>query len=126
MSSYEEYIIKILKKYKVSFIREKTYKGLKQGRYRYDFYLPQYNCLIEVDGQFHFHPIQGRAALNKQMGHDKEKNSFALARGIKLYRIPYWEIENIKTFDDIFQQKFLVKSIFHNDLLMIKKGIINK
>ena len=47
----EEKIITILKKEKVPFEREKTFKDLKHGLYRYDFYLPSLNVLIEFDGQ---------------------------------------------------------------------------
>ena len=32
-----------------------------------------------------------------------------------MYINPYWEKENIKTSKDIFQDKFLVKSKWHND-----------
>jgi very-short-patch-repair endonuclease len=65
MSSYEEYFIKIFKKNQIKFIREKTFQDLKKGKFRYDFYLPNENILIEIDGEYHFHPIQGRAILLK-------------------------------------------------------------
>ena len=52
-SSLEEKIITILKKEKIKFQREKTYPDLKSGYYRFDFFLPQYNLLIEVDGAQH-------------------------------------------------------------------------
>ena len=50
VSSYEEQVALILKKERVKFYREKTYSDLKHGKYRYDFYLPVVNFLIEVDG----------------------------------------------------------------------------
>ena len=48
MSNLELYIIKILKKEKVDFEREKTFSDLKKNKYRYDFYLPKYNVLLEI------------------------------------------------------------------------------
>ena len=39
MSSYEEKIISLLKKSKLKFEREKTFTDLKNGRYRFDFYI---------------------------------------------------------------------------------------
>lgn len=117
MSNYEKYIMEILLKEKISFEREKTFKDLKQGKYRFDFYLPQRAIILEIDGEFHWKPIRGRAVLLKQQEHDRQKNSYCLANNIPLYRIPYWEIKNIHTFNDILNEKFLVKSKWHLDNL---------
>jgi very-short-patch-repair endonuclease len=68
MSSYEECVAKILKKYKLSFFREKTFCDLKKGKYRFDFYLPDFfgaPAIIEVDGEQHFKPIYGRQEFLK-------------------------------------------------------------
>jgi hypothetical protein len=54
MSKYEEQIIKILKKEKISFQREKTFSDLKHGLFRFDFYIPNLQgaqAIIEVDGE---------------------------------------------------------------------------
>lgn len=122
-SSYEEKIIKILQKAHINFQREKIYSDLRNGKYRYDFYIPSSNTLIEVDGQYHFFEIRGRAAFKKQQEHDRQKNAYALAHKIKLYRIPYWEIDNnlINTTYDIFTNNHLVNSKWHNDKLTIPK-----
>lgn len=118
-SNLEEHIIKILQKEKIKFQREKTYPDLKFGYYRFDFFLPQYNLLIEVDGAQHykfskiFH--KKRQDFLKAQERDRRKNSYALSHNISLYRIPYFEIENIHTFQDIFQDKFLVKDKWHCD-----------
>lgn len=117
MSKYEEQIIKILKQERIKIQREKTFSDLKHGLFRFDFYLPEKNTIIEVDGEQHFKPIYGRQAFLKGQEHDRQKNSYCLAHGIMLYRIPYWEIANIKKFSDITQLKFLVKDRWHNDCL---------
>lgn len=49
-SSYEEKIIKILQGAKINFEREKTFKDLRGGRYRYDFYIPEITTIVEMDG----------------------------------------------------------------------------
>ena len=121
MSSYENKIVQILRRESIKFEREKTYDDLRRGKYRFDFYIPEDNVLIEVDGQFHFKPILGRAALLKQQEHDRRKNSYCLANNIKLYRIPYWEVDNIKKVSDLFDDVFLVKEKFHNDYLVVPK-----
>ena len=111
-SSLEEKIITILKKEKIKFQREKTYPDLKFGYYRFDFLLPQHNLLIEVDGAQHH---KKRQDFLKAQERDRRKNSYALSHNIPLYRIPYFEIENINTFQDIIQDKFLVKNKWHCD-----------
>lgn len=62
-------------------------------------------------------------ALKKQKEHDRQKNSYALANKMKLYRIPYWDIDNnlIQTSFDIFKKKYLVTSKWHNDRLSVPK-----
>lgn len=121
MSSYENKIVQILRAESISFEREKTYHDLRRGRYRFDFYIPEENVLIEVDGQFHFKPILGRAAMLKQQESDRRKNTYCLANDIKLYRIPYWEMDKVNKVSDLFQEKFLVKNKFHNDFLEAPK-----
>lgn len=63
MSSYESYVINLLKKANIKFEREKTFNDLRGGKYRFDFYLPDYGqkpIIIEVDGEQHFKPVYGR------------------------------------------------------------------
>ena len=122
MSNYEKCVIKILKKESISFEREKTFQDLKHGLFRFDFYIPNYqgrHLIIEVDGEQHFKPIYGRQSFLKGQEHDRRKNSYCLANNIELYRIPYWEVKNLKTFSDILSPNFLVTSRWHSDLLEI-------
>lgn len=120
MSKYEIKVMEILKAGKVLFYREKTFKDLKKGLFRFDFYLPNYcgqQIIIEVDGEQHFKPIYGRQAFLKGQEHDRQKNSYCLAKGIVLYRVPYWEIAKLRTISDIFKEGFLVRTRWHNDIL---------
>ena len=118
-SSLEEHIIQILKKEKIKFEREKTYPDLKFGHYKFDFYLPEQNILCECDGIQHYKYTKvfhkKRQDFLKAKERDRRKNSYALSHNISLYRIPYFEIDNIKTFQDILQDKFLVKDKWHCD-----------
>ncbi len=125
ISNYENHIIKILNKEKIEFEREKTFNDLHGGRYRYDFYLPRYNYCIECDGQQHFFQVKRfqktRTDFLKQQEHDRIKNSYCLANNIRLYRIPYWEFDNINSFKDIIKEKYRVKNKWHNDVLKVPK-----
>ena len=123
MSKYEQLIARILTKNKINFQQEKSFNDLKNGILKFDFYLPNFNgtpVIIEVDGQQHFKIVkafqQNQLSLNKQQGYDRRKNSYCLANNIKLYRLPYWDFDNnrIKNLSDIFLEKNLVKSKWHN------------
>jgi hypothetical protein len=120
MSGYESQIISLLKASKIKFYREKTFSDLKHGLFRFDFYIFNLQgapAIIEVDGEQHFKPIYGRQSFLKGQEHDRRKNSYCLANNIRLYRIPYWEIKNLNSAEDIFKDKFLVKTRWHNDQL---------
>lgn len=118
-SSYEEHLLEIFRKEKIEVEREKTFRDLRRNKsfYRFDFYLPEHNILIEMDGEYHWKPIRGREALLKQQENDRLKNSFCLASEIPLYRIPYWKLKFIQNFDNIIEDEFRVKSKWHNDYL---------
>ena len=122
MSKYENYIMELLKKSKIKFYKEKTFKDLKRGLFRFDFYIQNLNgapAIVEVDGEQHFKPIYGRQAFLKGQEHDRQKNSYCLANNISLYRIPYWEIYNLKDASEIFTDEHLVKDRWHNDKLQL-------
>ena len=125
MSSYEEKIVKILKAAAIKFQREKTFSDLRGGKYRYDFYIPSTNTILEIDGQFHFKPIRGEQELKAQKERDRRKNSYALAHNISLYRIPYWDLDNndIKNYNNLIQKKYLVTSRWHNDRIKVPKNL---
>jgi very-short-patch-repair endonuclease len=120
-SSYEAVVINILRAAAINFEREKHFKDLRNGYYRFDFYIPSLNILIECDGEGHFQYIKkfhkSKSDFTKAQERDRLKNSYALAQGIKLYRIPYWEFENVKNFDDLIQVKFLVTTKWWNDII---------
>lgn len=120
-SKLEEHIIKVLQKDHIKFEREKTYPDLKSGYYRFDFYLPKYNYLIEVDGEHHFKYnkkfFDSRTDFLKAKERDRKKNSYCLAHKIPLYRIPFNKVESIQKFEDIIVDEFLVRSKWHNDTL---------
>ena len=47
--------------------------------------------------------------------HDRRKISYALANDIDIYLIPFWELKNIHTLNDILQDKFKAKTRWKND-----------
>lgn len=121
-SSYEKKVESLLKG-KVSYKREVTFPGLsgmKNTPLRFDFAIYDKGlllCLIEVDGEYHFHPIRGKLEFRRQQAYDQKKNHYCLLKNIKLIRIPYWEIENL-TYEKIFTNPhFVVTDKRHNYIL---------
>ena len=54
MSKGEDQIEYLLRKKKVTYIKEKNFPDFRGGKLRFDFYLPNTSTLIEVDGEQHF------------------------------------------------------------------------
>lgn len=70
----------------------------------FDFYIPDYNTIIEFDGRQHFEETDYFSyGLAKTKLHDKIKNDYCMMNGIKLVRIPYTQINQIhKILNEIF------------------------
>lgn len=117
----ENNIIKELQKNNIEYIKEKTFENLKNintnCNYRYDFYLPEHNRLIEFDGEQHFfnknHGWNNAEHFEKTQQSDKIKNEYALSHNIPLVRIPYWKRDNI-TLDILLEDKYLVTNAEEN------------
>lgn len=75
----------------------------------FDFYLSDYNCCIEFDGQQHFSQRNGWTKLEIIQKHDEIKNVFCKNNDIHLIRIPYWEINDIEyhLFDKLVEYNIL-------------------
>jgi very-short-patch-repair endonuclease len=64
----------------------------------FDFYIPDYNLLIEYDGEQHFKPIKqfgGVTTFNRTVENDDIKTEFAELNNINLLRIPFHKFNNI-------------------------------
>ena len=99
------------------YVFQKKFDDCKdQRRLPFDFYLPEFNCCIEVDGQQHFEPSKFSNESDEykdfiiRKKHDKIKTDYCLSHGIDLLRIDYNDIRrknnNYKT---ILLNKFTKK-----------------
>lgn len=97
-SKGEVIIRKFLEDNHIAFEREKSFFDCRDVKpLPFDFYLSEYNLLIEFDGQHHFEN-RGFGNLEKTQRHDRIKNEYCKLHNINLLRIPYWQgsqIENI-------------------------------
>ena len=109
-SKGEEKIKLILQQHNINYEQEKIFSDLPLKRF--DFYLPNFNLLIEYDGQQHYQNNGGwnsKENLENIQKRDKIKNEYALSHNIPLVRIPYWERDNI-TLDMLMGDKYLIKT----------------
>lgn len=101
-SQLEEITKRILQKYNIEYISQKEYKGLLGlggGNLSYDFYLPQYNTLIECQGIQHKKWIEGwitKEGFERQLEHDRRKKQYAIDHNINFLEIWYYDIDNIE------------------------------
>lgn len=81
-----------------------TYNGELMQKYRFDFFLPSYNIIIEYDGEQHSKPIEywgGLEELKATQRRDKIKTNYCLDNGITIIRIPYTHTDII--IDDLLE-----------------------
>lgn len=131
-SSGERRIRLILTKFNISFLQEHR---LDYSLLRYDFYLPDYNLLIEFDGIQHFEEVayfaskeKSKEELNYKQNNDKRKNQLAKEKNINLLRIPYYDFDNIleiliENLNKYGKQELNVEKIDINLINSIKKEI---
>ena len=63
----------------------------------FDFYLPQYNCCIEYDGEQHYKEVKiFRRPLEEIQKNDKIKTDYCAKHNIKLIRIPYIKLNEVE------------------------------
>jgi very-short-patch-repair endonuclease len=88
---------KYLKDNNIEYLKEKRFKDcLKHKPLPFDFYLPEYNLVIEVDGSHHFHVInfhkteqRNEEKFEERKENDEIKNKYCKESGMNLLRIPY-------------------------------------
>lgn len=116
----EQEIRRILNTYNIYYIAQKIFDGLiglGNGNLSYDFYLPQYNLLIEYQGEQHEKYTLGLHKsyndFEKQLEHDRRKQEYAQNNNINLLEIWYWDFENIEEILQpiIYQQTKTTKEV---------------
>jgi hypothetical protein len=78
--------------------------GLGNGNLSYDFYLHDYNLLIEYQGIQHELPVDflglgkkyAKQYFKKQQEHDKRKKEYAKLNGYNFLEIWYWDFDRIE------------------------------
>lgn len=102
-SKYEKIIEDILLKNSIMYFPQYKFNDCRDiNPLPFDFYLPQNNAIIEVDGQGHYYPVNFRGMSDKDAldtynatkKHDVIKNNYCNDNGYNLIRIPFYIIDN--------------------------------
>ena len=98
----EKKISSYLKKHNIKFKQQQTFEDCKNIlSLPFDFFLPDYNLLIEYDGIQHFEPREffgGEEAFKSLIERDRIKTEYANEHGsLSLLRIAYTDFDNIET-----------------------------
>lgn len=100
-SSRGERAVRIyLKKRKINFVEQYC---LTHERLPFDFYLTDYDTLIEYDGRQHFDPVHswgGVEGYRRRKLLDEKKNLLAMQECKILIRVPYTEFKNLESYLD--------------------------
>ena len=95
-----------LEQKRIKFISQFSMKDKNKNQFYCDFYLPDYNLVIEYQGEQHFHPVSNFGGVNafiKTQERDKNKRELLKEQQIELLEIPYMEYKNI---ENILDSKF--------------------
>lgn len=103
ISKGEELILTILAQNNIIFETQKTFDNCRflesNCLARFDFYLSEYNCLIEFDGKQHFQADENGWNTKENLYMTKErdafKNEWCKENNILLIRIPYWHLNDL-------------------------------
>lgn len=105
-SKGEQKISNILSQNNIKYEVQKTFSTCRfqNGKLAFfDFYLPDYNILIEYDGEQHyFYRNEGwntKENFKKTKERDIYKNNWCIQNNIKLIRIPYTKLNNLQLSD---------------------------
>ena len=123
-SKGEERVVRYLKKHKISFVSEKSFKGLRgvNKLLQFDFYIESHNLLIEYDGPHHFGEVtqmEKSASFNgyrsyheRVVKNDRKKTKFAEDNGIHLVRIHYLDYHRVdRILTELFSEERSTTSV---------------
>ena len=110
MSKGERKIESFLLSHNIAFQKQYTYDDCKdKAKLPFDFFLPDFNLVIEYDGKQHFQEVEDwfNSTLEEIQEHDKIKNEYCANHDINILRISY---KDYKKIEDILKNQLLIYS----------------
>jgi very-short-patch-repair endonuclease len=101
MSNGERAAEMIFKKYHYIYEPQKRFNDcFDKYTLPFDFYLPEYNLIVEIMGEQHEHPIDyfgGQEKFEIQVRHDKMKRDYLKQNNIHCLDIWYYEFDQMES-----------------------------
>ena len=125
-SRLEVKLEKFLINNEINFISQKTFNDL--GKFRFDFYLPEYNLILEPGGDQHFIEVEkwkGKEGLAETKERDKKKYEYCINNGITIlyyFEFSKKEIYKLLTENGYFGEWFTDFDLFVNRIFEIIKN----
>jgi very-short-patch-repair endonuclease len=96
MSNLEYKVKTYLEECNIKFVTQKRFEQCKYKRaLPFDFYLIDYNCVIEVQGEQHYYNSHWFTQnLKERQFYDNIKKDFCIKHNIKYLALPFWLINN--------------------------------
>lgn len=136
-SKYEKRLISLLKENSIEYHYDYEFSGENTKTFKFDFFIPSRDLVIEVDGNQHFRPWKGKnitdpdliKLYSRTVNNDKIKNEIMKRKnGLLFIRIK--SDCGFKNFDDILNSIFIKNDFssttiekYSKYLMMIKDGI---
>lgn len=123
ISKGERRIMEYLKQHNISFLREHSFSWQSHKSYRYDYFIPDYNLIIEYHGIQHYEETNFlHSSLQTNQQHDAIKQQQAIINGYNYLIIPYSHYIKI---NDILNNWFndYPKGV-NNKLMVIERDVI--
>lgn len=115
MSKGERSTENILKQYDIDYEPQKRFDDCRDSyTLPFDFYLPDYNLVIEIMGEQHEHPVElfgGQEGFEKRVVHDKIKRDYLKQNDINILDIWYYEFDKM---EELILNKIKSISSTHN------------
>lgn len=101
----EESVCQLLEDWGYVVERQKTFIGCSdKNLLKFDCYLPDFNTVIEYDGENHFYPVKfgtqsfedAKEKHEYTLQHDKIKNEYCKKNNISIVRVPYYEYDDLE------------------------------
>lgn len=125
MSKGERRIMEYLQKHNYNFDKEAQFPWQSHKAYRYDYYVPDYNLIIEYHGIQHFEETNFlHSSLTTNQEHDAIKLNEALKNGYNYLVIPYTHYSSIAEILDNWFNDY--PQGVNNKLMVIERDVALK
>lgn len=112
-SALESYFAGFCDKYNIIYEAQKTFDDcIFKGKLKFDYYLPEHDILIEIQGKQHYEPnskFGGDTQFIEQQERDKIKAEWCLEHNKKLYTICYKDLYKKNYLETLLSQVLVAK-----------------